>query len=155
MILIRGKSPCGICGLAIEEDDEIATVPPLAAEQNDPLSRLFGRFFHRRCYESSPAHEQLEAEVAQFARRRRLTACPVCQLPVTGTRDGVYTGRLGPAGTPADRYNYVWIHKKCLANYSSLGDLLEFIQLRLGDPTAPRKRLEELRTTLTGAGSAS
>ena len=49
-IVLRGMSKCSICGVVIQEDDEIVATTHFISNENDPLWRFSDSAMHKPCF---------------------------------------------------------------------------------------------------------
>jgi hypothetical protein len=49
-LILLGKTECSICGVVLNEDDDLVATTHFIADQNDPLWRFSDSAMHRSCF---------------------------------------------------------------------------------------------------------
>jgi hypothetical protein len=126
-ILLRGMTRCPICGIVIEEGDEVVLFPHVVINEADPLYALSDAACHRSCLNGDPLGapmcEVSEQYLANAGPGKR--ACAVCSIEVRDPDDYLFIGYLGnPSDDPLGSFNWTHLHKSHISSWHQAREFL-------------------------------
>lgn len=129
-LFVRGRTPCGICGQVLEQDDEVAVFPPFVANRKDPLWRFSENAFHHACLKRDPLGKLADRRYRETLQRLGpgMRSCAACGREILDPDEYLTFGHLTDADHPLRQFNYLQLHRSCVPLWPAAGRVLALIE---------------------------
>ena len=135
-ILLRGLTPCAVCGKVIKDGEEALLFPHIISNESDPLWRFSDSSCHVGCAKQSPEIRRLMAITEEHFRRTGPgnRKCQVCGEEILDPEDCLMFGYLGdPSVDALARFNFIHVHKSHVASWEPATEFVEMAQAVIDD----------------------
>lgn len=129
-LIFLGKSKCSLCGMVLEEGQDITAFPAFVSNELDPLLLFNDAAFHRECFNNHPLAKEAETRRREIGERLGSgnRSCVVCKRQIMDPDDYLAIGHLtADPFHPLYRFNYTQAHLSHLKDWVDLPLVYELL----------------------------
>lgn len=153
--ILLDKTPCVVCGEAVDESRPFASFPAFVVNENDPIFIFSDDVCHDDClighnlrYVLTERFEEWQANTGPGNR-----ICVVCKEEILDPDDYMMIDHLtSDSSNLISRYNYTHIHRSHIGVWDNLDDVLKNIKIFRESADWGGGYLEYLATSLERGG---